>query len=259
MTELDTMRRQLGGRGMATAPRPHAHVTAVAGGKGGVGTSTVATLLAAANARTGRSVLLVDAADATAGGLCALLGIAVDSDPAEPALVPLTPHLTLALPPAGRTAERSDIERRVLFRRLIALFDAYDVVVVDAGARLDTIAATLAGGAGELLVIGAPDRVTLAASYALLKIAASHAPRARATVLINRAGDAEAVAAYRSLRTGAERFLARIPDYGGALADEQALARAVDERRLLQTELAALHTLARLAVRASERPQLRVT
>ena len=256
MTELETLRRHFADRPGDVAAR-HTNVIVVAAGKGGVGTSTVAALLAAAYARAGQDTLLV-AADGSAGGLTALLGVAVDASATEPALAPIGPQLALALATSGRSEAAGEIERRALFRRVSSLFAAHDTVIIDAGARFETITSTLASAATELLVVAAPDRVTLAASYALLKVAAARAPHVRATVLINRAGDAESVAAYRSLRTGAERFLDRVPAYGGAIADEAALRYAVDERRLLQTELAAMHTLARLARRRGA-PRLRIT
>src|SRR5690606_10869965 len=97
----------------------------------------------------GRRTLLVDAeGGATGAGL--VVGSDVAADTTDVVCVPLAHDLTLAVLPVGRAVPPSDIERRVLYRRGVALFDAYDAVV-DAGARMEMIAGALAN-AGLLLV-----------------------------------------------------------------------------------------------------------
>src|SRR5690606_3335637 len=138
---------------------------------------------------------------ATGAGL--VVGSDVAADTTDVVCVPLAHDLTLAVLPVGRAVPPSDIERRVLYRRGVALFDAYDAVVVDAGARMEMIAGALAN-AGLLLVVATPDRVALAASFAVLKVAATRAPALATAVLVNRADEHTGLAAYRAVRGGAE-------------------------------------------------------
>lgn len=256
MTQAETLRRYIGGRTTSTRDE-HAQVTVVAAGKGGVGASTVAALLAAANAQAGRRTLLVDAeGGATGAGL--VVGSDVAADTTDVVCVPLAHDLTLAVLPVGRAVPPSDIERRVLYRRGVALFDAYDAVVVDAGARMEMIAGALAN-AGLLLVVATPDRVALAASFAVLKVAATRTPALATAVLVNRADEHTGLAAYRAVRGGAERFLGRAPAWAGAVAEEEPLRAAIEEKRLLRTDTAALHSLARLVTQDPATARLRVT
>lgn len=256
MTQAEVLRRYVGGRTGSNRDE-HAQVTVVAGGKGGVGASTIAALLAAANAQAGRRTLLVDAeGGATGAGI--VVGCDATPDTTDVVCTPLTADLTLALLPTGRSVPPNDIERRVLYRRAIAHFDRYDAVVVDAGARVDTITATLAA-AGTMLVVAAPDRVALAASFAVMKIAATRAPALQMAVLVNRADEHTGLIAYRAVRGGAERFLGRVPAWAGTVAEEPELRAAVEAKRLLHTETAALHTMARLVAQDPAIPRLRAT
>lgn len=256
MTQAEVLRRYMGGRTTASREE-HARVTVVAGGKGGVGASTIAALLAVASAQAGRRTLLVDA-EGGATGACLVVGSDATPDATDVVRMALTSDLTLALLPTGRSVPPSDIERRVLYRRAITLFDGYDAVVVDAGTRVDTIAATLAA-AGTLLLVAAPDRVALAASFAVLKVAATRAPALHAAVLVNRADEHTGLIAYRAIRGGAERFLGRVPAWAGAVGEEPELRAAIDAKRLLHTETAALHTMARLVAQDPAVPRLRAT
>src|SRR5690606_27966779 len=67
------------------------------------------------------------------------------------------------------------------------------------------------------------------------------------------------LAAYRAVRGGAERFLGRAPAWAGAVAEEEPLRAAIEEKRLLRTDTAALHSLARLGTQDPATARLRVT
>lgn len=231
--QLEPLRRQLAPRPYPSR-RPEASGPLVfASGKGGTGTSTLAALLAVRVAANGLRVLLVDG-NVELGSLQLYLGVEsakgwgalkIGATP-EDLLVEVTDTLTLL--PGGTGAEGvggvSAAERQVLFRKVSSLYPAYDLVVVDAGSRLDSVLAACAPGAGRLLAVTTPDRVSLAATYALVKVAGERLPELPITVLANR-GDGDAA---ESLRGAARRFLARSLDGMGVIPDDECLRAGIN-------------------------------
>lgn len=223
------------------APRPAApHVTIVASGKGGTGTSTVAALVAAAAARAGADTLLVDAHE-TPGSLGLLLGLEMfDGVIAGEAVRRVAPHLYLAQPGRsasdvpGAGAQRSASERRVMYRRVASRFHEFQCVIVDAGARIDDVVTTMSAGAGRMLVVTTVDRVSVAAAYALIKTVGERVGHVPAELVVNRAGDARGAAAYAALRGGLERFLRQTIGFSAAVPEDAELQAAVEAGELLE-------------------------
>jgi MinD-like ATPase involved in chromosome partitioning or flagellar assembly len=199
-TQLDAVRAFVASErrpGTRPGARAHtSHVLAVAGGKGGVGTSTIAALLAATWASHGRRVLIVDASRQFAA-LHALLGVtptqgleALHRGRLEPGalLVPVADGLSL-LP--GELADSptsiSPAERVAIVRRAATLFTQFDRVVLDAGATVESVSSALGWGAERLIACTVPDRIALAATYALLKLVAGRFPAVSLGLLVNRA------------------------------------------------------------------------
>ncbi|MDF1506485.1 hypothetical protein PYV61_26255, partial [Roseisolibacter sp. H3M3-2] len=156
---------------------------------------------------------------------------------------------------------------------------AHDLVVVDAGSRLDGVRAALdvaraaadaaaAAGAGNLavrlLVVTGSDPIALAASYALVKGAAADAPDAPpipVDVLASRLDDEEARRAFEHLEGAARHFLRQPLRLAGALPDDATLAVALRAGMPLQDAAAgspaavAMHAVAtRLAGPAGPSP-----
>lgn len=232
-TQLEPLRRQL-------APRPYPSrrpdengPVVFASGKGGTGTSTVAALLACGAAEAGFRVLLVDG-NAGMGALHLYLGVAAGpgwgelKSGAQPQdlLVKVTENLTLL--PAGTVEDAagaiSGAERQALFRRVSSLYGTYDLVVIDGGSRLDSVLAACAPGAARLIAVSTPDRVSLAGTYALMKVVTGKLPELPISVLVNR-GDEDAA---ESLRGAARRFLARNIDAVGAIPDDECLRAGIN-------------------------------
>jgi len=226
-TQLDTLRAFVAAR-PAPRPRGQGHVIAVAGGKGGIGTSTLATLLAWAAARQGRETLLVDAAGG-AGSLHQVLGVAPHGDPIDAPPTALRAGLTLiaAASPVGAGPG----ERTARFRRIASTFADHDLVVVDAGNTMDGVLLT-AAAAGGLIAVTALDRVAIAAAYALLKVAGHRFPTLPMGVLANRCTEADGAAAFERIGTGALRFLGHAVGYAGAIPEDDTLRTAADDGRL---------------------------
>jgi len=163
------------------APRKRAvpRIVAVAGGKGGVGKSTVAVNLAFALARLGQRVTLVDA-DLGAANLHTMLGVVnpsagladfldhrVDTLDALKLRV-IVPTLTLvpgtSRPGAGNLTK---VEKRRLLDA-IARLDA-DCVVVDVGAGASYTVVDFVAAADHKLLVLTPQLPSLHNAYALLK------------------------------------------------------------------------------------------
>jgi flagellar biosynthesis protein FlhG len=202
------------------------HAVIVAGGKGGVGTSTASALLAIGAARAGRSTLLVDAAAGAASVVDVLGGHAPRTDSAETELRTVAAHLTLAFVPPPHVLAAG--ERRAALRRLGGRYDDHELVVIDAGATCDGLFAALAAGVGRLLAVSTPDRLSLIATYALIKSALGRFPGLPVSLLVNGCEPAEAAAAFSYLAGAAEHFLATPVTPAGSFPADDQLRNAID-------------------------------
>lgn len=237
--QLESLRAFVGDR------PPHAwrrvpHVAVIAGGKGGVGASTVAALVAGGAARAGHATLLVDASAGNAP-LATLLGV-------EPAHEPREVAHRLALAGVAAPHEISPAERRAALRRLSAHYPAYELVVIDAGATCDGVSSAIAAGAGRLVALTTDERLSLAATYALVKFAIERFERMPITVLVNRCAPADAGAAFGHVATAVEQFLTAAITPAGSVPDDDALGAAVEAgHSLLSADGPAAHAAALLA------------
>jgi MinD-like ATPase involved in chromosome partitioning or flagellar assembly len=232
--QLEPLRRQLAPRLYPSRRSEEGGPVVFGSGKGGTGTSTLAGLLAVGVAAAGSRVLLVDGSVGL-GSLHLYLGVEAgmgwealkNGASVEDLLVKVTDKLTL-LP--GGTAEDagaagvSPAERQALFRRISSVYSAYDLVVIDGGSRLDSVLAACAPGVGRLVAVSTPDRVSLAATYALVKVLDGKLPGLPVSVLVNR-GEENAA---ESLRGAALRFLSRSLDSVGAVPDDECLRAGVN-------------------------------
>ncbi len=239
--QLDTLRQAALRRGDAPGggtPRvpAAARVIAVGSGKGGVGTSTIATLLAATMAEAGHDVLLVDSGDRI-GALHHLLGVEpshsvaqLKGGAAEPEdlLVPVAERLTfLAGGASPEDAALPPAERRMLFRRAASLYARYSLVVVDAGATAESVLDVCALGVGRFLAVTGVDRIAVVATYALVKTVHQRHPAVPIEVLANLSDDVTARRALEHLDAASERFLGRPVPVAGAVAHDPDFASAM--------------------------------
>lgn len=214
-----------------TEPPDGTTVLVVASGKGGTGVSLAAALLGLAVAGEGRQVLLVDGTESY-GALHLMLGV-VPRHPltalrggqaqVEELLTPVAE--TIALFPGGGAdlpdaAPLGHAEREVLFRRVAELYGRFDLVVVDAGSRLEAVLTACGGGVSRLLLVATDDQIAMAATHALLKAVEARMPGIGVDVLVNRATERDAMAVHDHLATAAERFLGRAIGLAGAIPDD---------------------------------------
>jgi flagellar biosynthesis protein FlhG len=239
MDQAAALRAMMAGRQPLPAAEPAGPPTLVVGsGKGGVGKSVVSVLLAERLTRDGRRVLLVDG-DQNMGNLHVLLGLGraarleqVLSETAAPRdlLTPVTDRIWLL--PADSGAETlyslGSVDRARLHHRLSALYDDFDVVVVDAGPGLESVVRVATMRATRLVVVTAPEPAALTDAYATIKIVHAQLRELPVDILVNRVmDDREGPQTFDRLATAADRFLHRGLRYLGALAEDEAIRRAV--------------------------------
>ncbi|MEQ1691300.1 MAG: cellulose synthase operon protein YhjQ/BcsQ [Gemmatimonas sp.] len=213
-----------------------------ASGRGGSGTTLLAALLAVAAAGEGARVLLVDA-DEHVGPLAMLLGVSARASwqdlrggrvsPTDVA-TPVSTTLTLVAGGAARhatssAAPMSAAERRACMRRVGMLSHGMDLVVIDCGARFDTISAALAPHAGErlLAVAAGADPIGLAATYALCKAVHARHSALPLDVLVNRHEGVEALRCFEAIDAGVRQFLGSTLRFAGAVPTDPTLDAAL--------------------------------
>ncbi|MEO8563628.1 MAG: cellulose synthase operon protein YhjQ/BcsQ [bacterium] len=228
----------------ATRPMPHIapsvaveRVVVVASGKGGVGTSVCASLLALACASLGGRTLLIDGNEGN-GTLHHLLKVrpvrSLDAlrDPRVPVsdvCVHLGDAFTLVAckPASGEQITLTPDARRAPLERVLALSMDYDCVVVDGGSRLDGILAVTGAGAARAVIVTDADRIALAANFALLKVLSTQAPHVQSRILVNRHDDAVALRAGAQLTEACSRFLGAEISLAGSVPDDACLRAAI--------------------------------
>ena len=212
-----------------------------ASGRGGSGTSLVAALLAMAAAGEGYRVLLIDADDFV-GPLALLLNVAPRAswqdlrggrvNPQDTA-TPVSTTLTLVAGGPSRTVEGLPLitqnERRACMRRLSALTDGMDLVVIDGGARIDVAIAALTPNADErlLAVSAGSDPVGLASTYALCKAVHARYDAIPTDILVNRHEGSDAARCFDTIHAGARQFLGLSLRLAGAIPADPTLDAAL--------------------------------
>lgn len=174
----------------------------------GAGATTIAALVAIAAAADARRTLLLGSSDDEAAR-AALIG--ADAEPLGIRLVTL-----------------ADGDRRASFRRVAGTMREFDLVVVDAGSRLDTVtAAAGACDARHVVVTAGVDPASLAATYAMVKAVDERSKDATVEVLINRQDAARGADACRAVQSAAGRFLGRDVRYAGTIPEDEELRAAI--------------------------------
>lgn len=231
--QTEALRRFLG----APAPAPTApvrgHLVAIGAGKGGTGASLVTALLALSAAAAGVRTLLVDS-DLEFGiqhrlfGLDATPGLAAlaSSSDATALCTPLVEGLDL-LAGGGADASVSDLEHRTLLRRAAECYGQYDLVLVDAGSRLETALRIVGAGAARLVVVSTPEPIAAAAAYALIKAVHARHPAVPADLVVNREDGPSARRTADEIAAAAQKWLGRRVQCLAALPEDTTLRAAL--------------------------------
>ena len=213
-TDLRALVRQVATAHCAAAARPRRIV--VFGGKGGVGTTTIAVNLAVALAQQGQRSLLCDAAGGDVALQCRLeprhtladvlagnrtLAQVLHPGPAGVQVLPGTRELV-------RWHETAEHAWNRLMTQLASLSPRPEVVVIDAGSRPDPLARQLWQAADRVLLVTTVETAAIMDAYAAIKLLTDPARPASIALVVNRAPrEAMADEAQQRLAQACRRFL----------------------------------------------------
>jgi flagellar biosynthesis protein FlhG len=225
-------------------------VLAVTSGKGGVGKTLVCANLAAALARRGERVLVIDA-DLGLANLDVVLNLQpkvtlhdVFTGKAvwEDALLDAPGGFKVLLAGSGLIEySRLTPEVREQLQGLIAeVAPRYDRILLDTGAGISDVVLYAVSLADEVLIVATPEPTAMADAYATIKVLATQQQRSHLLLLVNqtrKTGEGRAVA--QQLQTVLDRFVT-LPDgqhpklrFLGDVALDNAVREAVQRRQLL--------------------------
>jgi len=201
----------------------------------------LSTLLAIEAARGGGRVLLVDA-DEAVGSLHMMLGItdpgpglgALRGGRVEPEQLVVAAAPGLDLFPGGgggmdATLSSAAAERRALLRRVAGMYEQYGTVVVDGGSRLDSVMAACSAGAERLLCVTSADRISMAASYALFKVARARFEALPVELVVNASEEREGRNLHATVRAATHSFLQTDVPLGAVIPRDDAVASGLEQ------------------------------
>jgi len=221
------------------ASRGRPPVVVVAGGKGGVGTSTVAIRLAAAATANAVRSLLIDA-DPRGGSIAVLCGLEEQGTLADvlagrhsiQEVIQQGPDGTRVVPgacPSDALWEAAPAAADRLLDQISAVQRQADLVIIDAGNGLCRLTGPLVQAADILLLVTTPAVPAIVATYGLIRGLASMGAVLPVHILVNMASSAEAAqGALDRLICTCRRLLGWEPARAGSLpVDPSALDKAV--------------------------------
>lgn len=217
-------------------------LVAVVSGKGGVGKTNVAVNLAVSVAGLGARVLLVDG-DLGLANVDVLLGLApahslldvLRGDVAFDDALVRGPRGVAILPAASGRSDVAALGAHGVSRITTLVeraAEAYDLVLLDAGAGIGRAVIGLAASCRRALIVTNPEPTSLADAYAMLKVLSQDVPELLPELLVNGvSGELEARSVFRRMDLLAERFLDVRPTLRGFVPHDPAVARAVARQR----------------------------
>jgi flagellar biosynthesis protein FlhG len=190
------------GRGGLNDSSPPPKIVVVCGGKGGVGTTTIAVNLAISLVREGRRVVLVDA-DFAGPDVATLCGLDEPYGTAEVLAGRRTVHEVLSrgpggvqvLPSARASADAADCTpaaQERLITQLEGLGPHADFVLIDAGSGSGRAMRRFWEAANAVLLVTHPDDVAVMDAYAVIKLVCRDNPLAAVVAAVANCVDGSA-------------------------------------------------------------------
>jgi flagellar biosynthesis protein FlhG len=194
------------GRQPTPPMQPIAKVIAITSGKGGVGKTFVSANLAAALAKRGQRVLVLDA-DLGLANLDVVLNlypkitlhdVFTGKAKLEEAIIRAPGGFSVLLAGSGMVEySRLTPEVREEFMRVMkSLVPHYDIVLLDTGAGISDVVLFAVSLASEVLVVATPEPTSLTDAYATIKVLVGQQKRQSIRMVINqtaRLGDGRAI------------------------------------------------------------------
>jgi flagellar biosynthesis protein FlhG len=177
------------------AAAPPGHIMAVTSGKGGVGKTFVSANLAAALARAGRKVLVLDA-DLGLANLDVVLNlfpkitlhdVFTGKSTLADAVLPAPGGFHVLLAGSGMVEySRMTPEVREQLQQVIAeVAPKFDHVLLDTGAGISDVVLYTVSLAGQVLLVVTPEPTSMTDAYATIKVLAATQGRRKVQLLVN--------------------------------------------------------------------------
>ncbi len=230
-----------------------ADILAITSGKGGVGKTFVSANLAAALARRGERVLVLDA-DLGLANLDVVLNlypkitlhdVFTGKARLEDAILPAPGGFSVLLAGSG-LVEYSRLTAEVrdqLLRIIETVRPRYDRVLLDTGAGISDVVLFTVSLATDVLVVATPEPTSLTDAYATVKVLATQQERARISLVVNqvsRPGEGRVIRG--QLQQVVDRFVSPALPEGrgpvklellGEIPNDKSVREAVQKRQLL--------------------------
>ncbi len=215
------------------------NIVTIASGKGGVGKTWLSVSLCHAMAQDGLRVLLFDG-DLGLANVDIQLGLNVRHDLSEVVAGKLS--MRRAITPyehggfhiiAGRSGSGvlGDLNRtrvKEVRQDIVALAKAYDRVVVDLGAGVETTVRGLLPKGSATYVVSTDEPTSLTDAYAFIKVAIRQDPQAALKIIVNMADSLEkGRRTYETLLRVCNNFLDRSPDCAGIVRRDSKVRDAI--------------------------------
>lgn len=230
--------------------KPLGKVLAITSGKGGVGKTFVSANLAAALAKRGHRVLVLDA-DLGLANLDVVLNlypkttlhdVFTGKAKLEEAIIKAPGGFSVLLAGSGMVEySRLTPEVRDDFIRIMeSLVPRYDVVLLDTGAGISDVVLFAVSLASEVLLVATPEPTSLTDAYATIKVLVGQQKRQNIRMIINqtaRLGDGRAITV--QLQQVLDRFVPGEPGrpirlvHMGDIPADPAVRQAIMRRQLL--------------------------
>lgn len=234
--------------------KPLGRVMAVTSGKGGVGKTFVSANLAAALAKRGHRVLVLDA-DLGLANLDVVLNlypkitlhdVFTGKAKIEEAIVRAPGGFSVLLAGSGMVEySRLSPEVRDDFLRIMnGLTPHYDIVLLDTGAGISDVVLFAVSLASEVLVVATPEPTSLTDAYATIKVLVGQQKRQNIRMVINqtaRLGDGRAITT--QLQQVLDRFVPSEPGrpvrliHMGDIPSDLSVRQAIMRRQLLMQSM----------------------
>lgn len=230
--------------------KPLGKVVAVTSGKGGVGKTFVSANLAAALAKRGQKVLVLDA-DLGLANLDVVLNlypkitlhdVFTGKAKLEEAIVRAPGGFSVLLAGSGMVeySRLTPTVRQDFIQIMSGLLPHYDIVLLDTGAGISDVVLFAVSLASEVLVVATPEPTSLTDAYATIKVLVGEQQRRTIRMVINqtaRMGDGRAITT--QLQQVLDRFVVAKPGekvrliHMGDIPADTAVRQAVMRRQLL--------------------------
>jgi flagellar biosynthesis protein FlhG len=230
--------------------KPLGKVMAVTSGKGGVGKTFISANLAAALAKRGHKVLVLDA-DLGLANLDVVLNlypkitlhdVFTGKAKLEEAIVRAPGGFSVLLAGSGMVeySRLTPNVREDFLRVMSGLLPSYDIVLLDTGAGISDVVLFAVSLASEVLVVATPEPTSLTDAYATIKVLVGEQSRRIVRLVVNqtaRMGDGRAITS--QLQQVLDRFVVAKPGekvrliHMGDIPADPSVRQAIMKRQLL--------------------------